>query len=309
LSILEYALNTAKNPKSLRKRQVNSLKKNRKKSRLSEVWGQLRKNKLAVVALVVLILLALIAIFGPLIAPYSFADQNPKLQYAGSSGAHLLGTDKLGRDILSRLIYGARQSLEMGVIAVVIAAVIGITIGAVAGYYGGWVDNLCMRLLDIYQAMPMLLLCITLAAVLGPSLRNAIIALGIGTVPGYARLMRATVLTIREKEYIEAAKAINASDTRIIVKHMLPNAMAPLIIEITMGVGSCILAGSALSFIGLGVQPPIPEWGAMISDARNVMRDHPTLALYPGICVMISGLSCNLLGDGLRDALDPRLKN
>ncbi|MDR0812693.1 MAG: ABC transporter permease [Oscillospiraceae bacterium] len=285
------------------------MKKNRKKSRLFEIWGQLKKNKLAVIALVVLILLALLAILGPLISPYHYADQNPKLQYAGSTGAHLLGTDKLGRDILSRLIYGARQSLEMGVIAVVIAAIIGITIGAVAGYYGGWVDNLCMRLLDIYQAMPMLLLCITLAAVLGPSLRNAIIALGIGTVPGYARLMRATVLTIREKEYIEAAKAINASDARIIVKHMLPNAMAPLIIEITMGVGSCILAGSALSFIGLGVQPPIPEWGAMISDARSVMRDHPTLALYPGICVMISVLSCNLLGDGLRDALDPRLKN
>ncbi|SHH94814.1 peptide/nickel transport system permease protein [Sporobacter termitidis DSM 10068] len=285
------------------------MKKKRKQSRLYDVWRQLKKNKLAVVALVVLVLLVLIAILGPYIAPHPYEQQNAKQAYADSSAEHLLGTDKLGRDILSRLIVGTRQSLEMGVIAVAIAAVIGMTIGAIAGFYGKWVDNLCMRLLDIYQAIPMFLLCITLAAILGPSLQNAIIALGIGTVPGYARLMRASVLTVREKEYVEAARAINAGDARIILKHIVPNAMAPLIVEITMGVGACILAGSALSFIGLGVQPPTPEWGAMISEARNVMREHPTLALYPGICVMISVLACNLLGDGLRDALDPRLKN
>ncbi len=285
------------------------LKRKHKKSRLLDVWRQLKKNKLAVIALVVLALLILLAIIGPYIAPYPYAEQNSKASYAGSSIEHLLGTDKLGRDVLSRLIYGARQSLEMGIVAVAIASAIGITIGAIAGFYGRWVDNLCMRLLDIYQAMPMLLLCITLAAILGPSLKNAIIALGIGTVPEYARLMRASVLTVREKEYIEAARAINANDIRIIIKHIIPNAMAPLIVEITMGIGACILAGSALSFIGLGVQPPIPEWGSMIAEARNVMREHPTLALYPGVCVMISVLACNLLGDGLRDALDPRLKN
>lgn len=285
------------------------MKKKRKQSRFKDVWRQLKKNKLAVVALVVLILLFLVAIFGPLIAPYPYYQQDASNAYAGPSAEHLLGTDKLGRDVLSRLIYGARQSLEMGVVSVFIAAVLGITIGSIAGFYGGWVDNLCMRFLDIYQAVPMLLLCITLAAVLGPSLQNAIIALGIGTVPGYARLMRASVLTVREKEYIEAARAIDASDSRIIFKHIVPNAIAPLIVEITMGVGVCILAGSALSFIGLGVQPPIPEWGSMISEARGVMRQYPTLALYPGLCVMISVLACNLLGDGLRDALDPRLKN
>jgi peptide/nickel transport system permease protein len=262
-----------------------------------------------VAALFVLLVLFLLAVFGPLFAPYSYDLQDTKNSFSDSTSEHWLGTDKLGRDILSRLIYGSRQSLEIGVVAVVIAAAIGVTIGAIAGYYGGWADNLCMRLLDIYQAMPMLLLCITLAAVLGPSLKNAIIALGIGTVPGYARLTRATILTLREKEYIEAAKAIDASDARIIFKHLLPNAMAPLIVELTMGVGSCILAGSSLSFIGLGVQPPIPEWGSMISEGRNFMRQYPQLALYPGICVMISVLSCNLLGDGLRDALDPRLKN
>jgi len=285
------------------------LKKTKKKSRLHEIWRQLKRNKLAVVALVVLALLVLIAFLAPYIAPYPYSQQNSKLANAKPSAEHLLGNDRLGRDILSRLLWGSRQSLQMGVIAVAIAATIGILLGAITGFYGGWVDNLGMRLLDIYQAIPMFLLCVSLAAIMGPSLRNAIIALGIGTVPGYARIMRASVLTVREKEYIEAAKAINTRSGRIIFEHIIPNAIGPLIVQITMGVGSCILAGSALSFIGLGVQPPMPEWGAMISDARSVMREHPTHALYPGICVMISVLACNLLGDGLRDALDPRLKN
>ena len=285
------------------------MKKKRKRSRLFDIWRQLKKNKLAVVALVVLILIIMVAIFAPYLAPYSYEQQNAKLSYASPNAQHLLGTDKLGRDILSRLIYGSRQSLEMGLISVAIAAVIGIFLGAIAGFYGGWTDNILMRLLDIYQSIPMLLLCITLAAILGPSLRNAIIALGVAMVPEYARLMRASILTVREKEYVEAARAINASDRRIIFKHIIPNAMAPLIVEITMGIGNCILMGASLSFIGLGVQPPVPEWGQMISDARSVIREYPTLALYPGICVMLSVLSCNLLGDGLRDALDPRLKN
>jgi peptide/nickel transport system permease protein len=285
------------------------MKKNRKKSRLFEIWRQLRKNKFAVAALVVIILLFVVAIFASKIAPYPYEQQSPKESYAGSSWEHPLGTDKLGRDILSRLIYGSQQSLQMGIVAVIIAAVFGILIGAIAGFYSGWRDNLLMRFLDIYQSMPMLLMCITLAAVLGPSLRNAIIALGISTVPVYARLMRASILTVREREFVEAARAINAGDGRIITKHIIPNAMAPLIVEITMGVGNSILAGAALSFIGLGVQPPIPEWGAMISEARNVMREYPTLALYPGLCIMVCVLAFNLMGDGLRDALDPRLKN
>jgi peptide/nickel transport system permease protein len=285
------------------------LKRKKKKSRIVDIWKQLKKNKLAVVSLIVLILLILVAIFGKYLAPYSYDKIDSSNPFSGSTAKSLLGTDKMGRDVLSRLIYGTSQSMQMGIIAVVIAAAIGITIGSISGYFGGWVDNMCMRLLDIYQAVPMLLLCITLAAILGPSLQNAILALGIGTVPGYARIMRAAVLTVREKEYIEASKAINANSFWIILKHIVPNAMAPMIVQITMGVGTCILAGAALSFVGLGVQPPIPEWGAMISDARGVMRDHPTLALYPGICIMISVLACNLLGDGLRDALDPRQKN
>ncbi|MBQ8974540.1 MAG: ABC transporter permease [Oscillospiraceae bacterium] len=285
------------------------MKSPKKKSQWREVWRQLKKNKLAVISLVVLIALILVAIFAPLLAPYSYKEQDVMNANSGSTAEHLLGTDKLGRDILSRLLYGSRASLIMGFSAIAIGAVIGIAIGAVSGYFGGWTDNIIMRLLDIYQAIPMLLLCIALAAVLGPSLRNAIIALGVGMVPGYARMMRASVMTVRGKEYVESAKSKNCSTLRIIMKHIIPNAIGPMIVQITMGVGSCILSGAALSFIGLGVQAPTAEWGAMISDARAALRQYPTQALYPGLCVMISVLACNLLGDGLRDALDPRLRN
>jgi peptide/nickel transport system permease protein len=281
----------------------------KKKSRIREVWRQLRKNKIAVVSLFVIVFIIFVAVFAPLLAPYSYEAQDTRHTLAAPSSEYLLGTDRLGRDILSRLIYGSRQSLQIGALSTGIAAAAGIVIGAIAGYYGGWRDNLIMRLLDIYQSIPMFLLCVTFAAVLGPSLRNAIIAIGISMVPGFARLMRASILSVREMEYVKAAKSINASSVRIIVKHIIPNAIAPLIVSITMGIGSSALAGAGLSFIGLGVQPPIPEWGGMISDARNFMRDHGTLALYPGICVMVTVLAFNLLGDGLRDALDPRLKN
>jgi peptide/nickel transport system permease protein len=283
-------------------------KRRKKKSKLAEVWKQLQKNKIAVVALFIIVFVVLMGILAPFIAPYPYDQQDALNPFAPSSKEHWLGTDRLGRDVLSRLIYGTSQSLQVGTISTGIAAIVGILIGAIAGYFGGWKDNLIMRLLDIYQSIPMFLLCVTLAAVLGPSLRNAVIAIGIGSVPGFARLMRASILSVREMEYIEAAKSINAGNSRIILKHIIPNAISPLIVSITMGIGSSALAGAGMSFIGLGVQPPIPEWGAMISDARNFMRGHPTLALYPGICVMITVLAFNLLGDGLRDALDPRMK-
>jgi len=289
--------------------QAQKAKKARKRSRLHEIWIQLKKNKLAFISLFVLLAIVLVAIFAPVIAPYTYDEQNVLNAYADPSGEHLLGTDKLGRDIFSRIIYGTQNSLQMGILSVIIGAIIGITIGSISGYFGGWVDNLMMRLLDIYQSVPMFLLCVALAAILGPSLRNAIIALGLGIVPGYARIMRASVMTVRETEYIEAAKSINCGTLRIILKHIIPNAIGPMIVQITMGVGSCVLSGAALSFIGLGVQPPTPEWGSMITEARAVMRQYPTHALYPGICIMITVLACNLLGDGLRDALDPRLKN
>lgn len=283
--------------------------KQRKASRSAEIWRNLKKNKFAVVSLILIIILFLLAIFGSFIAPHPFDEQNTSRTYEGPSSEFPFGTDKLGRCIFSRMVYGARQSLAMGLITVIVASVIGIIIGSIAGYFGGWVDNLLMRILDIYQSIPMFLLCVTLAAILGPSLRNAIIALSFSMIPQYARICRATVLTVREREFVEAAKAINAKNGYIITKHILPNVLAPIIVEITMGISSAILAGASLSFIGIGVQPPTPEWGSMVSEARAVMREHPTLALYPGLAIMLAVLAFNLLGDGLRDALDPRLKN
>lgn len=283
-------------------------KPRKKQSQIREVWRRLKKSKVVVASLIVIILLILIAIFAPLLAPYSYEVQDTSRPLENSSRDYLLGTDRLGRDVLSRLIYGSRQSLQMGFTAVLLSAAVGIIIGSIAGYFGGWVDNLMMRFLDIFQGIPMFLLTVTLAAVLGPSLRNAIIAIGISMFPGNARFMRACILSVRDMEYIEAAQTINASNARIIVGHLIPNAIAPMIVSITMGLGSAVLSGAALSFIGLGVQAPIPEWGAMISDARSYLRAYPLLSLYPGICIMITVLAFNLLGDGLRDALDPRLK-
>ena len=283
-------------------------KQKKKKSRLSETWRRLKKNKVAVVSLFVIFILILIAVFANFLAPYPYDLQDYSSAFVRSSPEHPLGTDRLGRDVLSRLIYGSRQSLQIGLFSTTIAAIIGITVGSIAGYYGGWTDNLIMRVLDVWQGIPMFLLTVTLAAVMGPSLRNSIIAIAISSIAGYSRMMRASILTVREMEYIEAATAINVKNSRIIRKHIIPNAISPLIVSITMSLGSSVLAGAGLSFIGLGVQPPIPEWGAMISDARGFLRSHMYLSMYPGICVMITVLSFNLLGDGLRDALDPRLK-
>lgn len=281
----------------------------KKESRISEIWRNLRKNKLAVVSLILILILFLTAIFASFIAPHPYDEQNTSRTYERPSAEYPFGTDKLGRCIFSRMVYGSRQSLAMGLITVAVASACGIIIGSIAGYFGGWVDNLLMRLLDIYQSIPMFLLCVTLAAILGPSLRNAIIALSFSMIPQYARICRATVLTVREREFVEAARAINAQNSYIIKKHILPNILAPIIVEITMGISSAILSGASLSFIGIGVQPPTPEWGSMVSEARAVMREHPTLALYPGLAIMLAVLAFNLLGDGLRDALDPRLKN
>ena len=279
----------------------------KKRSRTAEIWKQLKKNKAAVVSLFVIIAVILLAIFAGKIAPYPYDQQDYTNIYGKATAQHWLGTDGLGRDILSRLIYGTRQSLLLGVLSTAIASIIGIFFGSIAGYYGKWVDNLIMRFFDVYQSIPMFLLCVTLAAILGPSLRNAALAIGISMVPGSARMIRASILSVRENEYIEAARSINAKNSYIILHYIIPNAIAPVIVYITMSIGMNVLSGAMLS--GLGAQPPLPEWGCMVSDARSIMRDHGTLALYPGVCIMIVVLAFNLLGDGLRDALDPRLKN
>ena len=281
----------------------------KKKSRLSEVWRQLKKNKFAMVGMVVIILLVLVAIFAGYLAPYGFDESDFSASFAGPSAEHLLGCDKLGRDTLSRVIYGARYSLLMGVGATAIATVLGLVLGALCGYYGGWIDTIFMRFLDIFQSIPNLLFSIVLAATLGAGIPNAIIAVGVTSAPLFARLIRGSILQIRGSEYIEAARSINARDSRIILKHIIPNAISPVIVQITMKIGSAILYGATLIFIGLGAQAPLAEWGAMISEARNYIRTNPMLIMYPGIALMITVLAFNLFGDGLRDALDPRLKN
>ena len=285
------------------------MKTRKKRSRIGETWHRLKKNKFAVTGLVVIIIVLLITIFAPLLAPYAYDTQDLANSFAKPSAEHLLGTDKFGRDTLSRLIWGSQNSLVMGLGCVALGAVVGLTIGAIAGYFGGWVDNVIMRATDIFASVPMLLMCVVIAAILGPSVRNAIIAIAISTAPSYARMIRASILTVRDKEFVEAAKAIDASSFHIILKEVIPNAISPSIVSITMNIGNSIIGGATLSFIGLGAQPPLAEWGAMLSEGRNLMRDHMELVLFPGLCIMITVLAFNLLGDGLRDALDPRLKN
>lgn len=283
--------------------------KAKKKSELARVFRQLSKNKLAMIGLAIFIIEILVAIFAPLIAPYDYTAMDFLAINAGPSSQHWFGCDDLGRDIFSRIIIGSRYSITIGICAIAVATVIGCAIGAVAGYYGGWVDNLIMRILDVIQAIPGMLLMIVAAAMLGPGFVNTILAMSIGTIPGMARMLRAQMLKERGNEYIEAETSINCSTLRIILSHLMPNCMSPIIVQATMGVGQTITLAAGLSFLGLGVQPPAPEWGAMLSNARSFMRTAPHLVIFPGLAIAVTVLALNLLGDGLRDALDPKLKN
>ena len=280
-----------------------------KTSQVYEIWKRLSKNKTAILGLCIIIALIVTAIFAEHIAPYGYDDQNLQRVFAPPSREFLMGTDNLGRDILSRVIYGSRISLQVGLVSVSIAAGVGVILGLLAGFYGHLLDDIVMRVLDIVFAIPEMLLAIAIAATLGDGLINLMIAVGISNIPRYARVTRSAALSVKGQEYIEAARAIGAGDLHIIVRYVLPNCMAPIIVQITMGVASSILSASALSFIGLGIQPPIPEWGAMLSAGRDYMRDHWHVVTFPGLMIMITVYALNLFGDGLRDALDPRLKN
>ncbi|MCL2009166.1 MAG: ABC transporter permease [Synergistaceae bacterium] len=284
------------------------LKSNKKRGALMEVLFRLKKSPLAMFGFFFIIFLAFTAIFADVLAPHPYQRQNLSHAFETPSKQFLLGTDEFGRDILSRLIYGARVSLQVGFIAVGIALFAGGMLGAAAGYYGGWADNAIMRVMDVMLSIPQTLLAIAIAAALGPGLFNLMIAVGISAVPNYARIVRGSVLSLREMEFIEAARAVGSSDLRIITKHIIPNSMAPIIVQSTLGVASAILNAAGLSFIGLGIQPPYPEWGAMLSGGRQYIRDYPHLTLYPGLAIMLTILALNFLGDGLRDALDPKLK-
>lgn len=289
-------------------KEINKTTK-KKSSQLMEVWKRLRKNKLALVGLGIIAILLLVAIFADFIAPYAYDKQNLEATFRFPSSEHIFGTDEFGRDIFSRIVYGSRISLEVGFIAVSIAVIIGGVLGALAGYYGGMLDNLIMRAMDILLAIPQILLAISIVAALGPGLVNLMIAVGISSIPGYARIVRASVLSIKDQEFVEAAKAAGSSNTRIIFKHIIPNVMAPIIVQATLGVALAILTAAGLSFIGLGIQPPAPEWGSMLSGGRGYIRDYWYMTLFPGLAIVVTIFALNVLGDGLRDALDPKLKN
>jgi peptide/nickel transport system permease protein len=274
-----------------------------------DVWRQLRRNRLAVTGMLVLFALVLVAIAAPWIAshdPYEM-DLRRALQPPGSPG-HVLGTDELGRDALSRLLYGSRVSLRVGLIVVGIAGGIGVALGAISGYVGGLVDTAIMRAVDVLMAFPFLLLAIVVVAMVGPSLTNLMIVLGGVSWTTYARLVRSLVLVQREEDHVQAARVVGVGSWRIIWRHILPNCLGVIIVQATFDVAGAILAASALSFLGLGAQPPTAEWGAMLSAAKPFLRQRPMLSIAPGMAIMITVLAINLVGDALRDALDPHLR-
>ena len=276
---------------------------------------KLFKNKTGLAGLIIITLFAVAAVFAPVISPHdpvenALYDQLiPPVWEEGGAAKNLLGTDDLGRDILSRLIYGARVSLTLGVVSVGLALTLGALLGALAGYYKGWLDNLIMRFMDIILAFPHILLAIVIVAYLGPGLRNAMMAIGIINIPRFARIVRASVMDEFGKDYVTAARAVGAKDGRVIFNAILPNCLAPMIVQASLGFGAAILDAAGLSFLGLGAQPPIPEWGAMIAEGRAMILRAWWVMTFPGIAILLGVLGFNLLGDGLRDALDPRLRD
>ena len=274
----------------------------------SDARARLLRNPVAMAGGAVSILLILVAFAAPYIAPYDPIYQDLANSLAGPSMTHLAGTDVHGRDIFSRIIYGTRISLRIGFLGMLLGCVVGVTLGLVAGYYGSWWDTLIMRLMDVQLAFPGLLVAICIIAIIGPGLENVIVAVGIFSVPLFARVTRGQILSLKEQEFIVAARMMGAQDGRIMLSHLLPNAVAPLLVLCTLRIATAILTAASLSFLGLGAQPPSPEWGAMLSDGRAYLAIAPHVATIPGLAILITVLSFNLLGDGLRDALDPRLK-
>ena len=284
-------------------------RKSKKTNQMKEIWRRFRKSKTAMLGLCLLIFVLSIAIFADVITPYENAISQSADRLDSPSAAHIFGTDELGRDLFARIVHGSRYSLLIGVSTSVLALVIGGLLGAIAAYYGGWVDNIIMRLTDVVMTVPPILLSLAVVAALGGSLRNLLIAITISCVPSMLRLVRSVVLGVVDEDYIEAARSYGASDMRIILKYVIPNALGPIIVTTTMNVATMILSAAGLSFLSLGVQPPAPEWGALLSDAKTYMFTAPHLLYIPGIFIVIAALSFNLAGDGLRDALDPKLKD
>ena len=274
-----------------------------------DAFVRLKKDKVAMICLVFVVLLALSAVFAPLLAPYDPSYQDTANILAAPSQAHWMGTDEYGRDILSRIIYGTRVSLSVGLIAEAIAVTIGVLMGSIAGYYGGWVDTVISRIIEIFASFPHILFAIVIMFVLGTGVINVFIAIGFVGWTGVARMIRAQVMQLKEKEYVEAARAEGGRDFQIIFRHLIPNCLSTIIVIITMEIPSDIMYEASLSFLGLGVQPPDASWGEMISTARAYLRTNPTYSIFPGVALVLTVLAFNLLGDALRDALDPKLKN
>ena len=274
-----------------------------------DAWRSFKKSKVAVVGAGIVFFFVILALIGPWIAPQGINEQMLANRLLGPSSTHWLGTDDFGRDILSRIIHGARISLSVGFFSVIGSIIVGSILGIVAGYYGKWVDGIISRIFDIMLAFPSILLAIAVVSVLGPSLQNALIAIAIINVPNFGRLIRSKVLSIKEEEYITSAKAIGMRDIRILFSHILPNSMAPVIVQGTLAIASAIIEAAALGFLGLGAQAPAPEWGKMLADARVNFINAPWTMIFPGLAIMLTVLGFNLMGDGLRDALDPRMKN
>ena len=276
--------------------------------RQREFWARLKRNRMAMTGLALVLGLFVVSVFAPWLAPYDPNQIDLKQVLMPPSPAHYLGTDTLGRDVLSRIIFGSRVSLKVGFVAVGLATLIGLFIGALAGYYGGWVDSALMRLVDLMLCFPAFFLILAVIAVLEPSIWNIMVVIGLTSWMGVARLVRAEFLSLREREFVTAARALGAGDTRLILRHMLPNALAPVMVSATLGVAGAILTESALSFLGLGVQPPTPSWGNILTAGKDNIEIAWWLSVFPGLAILVTVMSYNLLGEGIREAIDPRLK-
>ncbi|RIK46576.1 MAG: hypothetical protein DCC58_02805 [Chloroflexi bacterium] len=286
---------------------IEPLRTRASRSRFRKFLGRVRYQYGLIVGGTILFIIVLITIFAPLIAPYDPIDL-VNTRRLPPSREHIMGTDEIGRDTFSRVVYGGRVSLRVGILAVLIGASVGTLLGVSAGYIGGWVDAIIMRCTDVLLAFPGILLALGIVAILGPSINNVMIAVGIEFIPAFVRTVRGSTLSVKEEDYVLAARAVGAKSGRIIGRHVLPNVIQTVIVLGSLAVGIAILAAAGLSFLGLGAQPPTPEWGAMLSDARNYLRESPHLAIFPGATIMIVVLSLNLLGDGLRELLDPRMR-
>lgn len=290
---------------------VNERKRYKKKSQVKVIWNRFKRNKLALAGMVIFLFMLLAVLGADLYLNYDVdaLEQNISNRFQTSSAEHWFGTDQFGRDEFARVIYGGRISMFVGIATVMVSLTAGALIGSAAAYYGGRVDNVLMRIMDVFLAIPSTLLAITLISALGSSLFNLILSMGISQIPRMSRIVRSAILGVKDMEFVEASRACGTSDFRIIFRHILPNAMGPVLVQVTQTVARSVLTIASLSFVGLGVSEPTPEWGSMLSEAKNQMRYYPHLAFFPGIAVVMSVMSLTLMGDGLRDAMDPRLRN